>query len=119
MRRDWELVRKILLKTEELGTPSSHLDSDSVPGFDAENVAYHIKLMGQANLLEVINSGGIGQLHYLATSLTWEGHEFLDKIRRDTMWNKIKATLREKSLELSVDAIKLGAQVCIESLLKQ
>src|SRR5687768_2047306 len=120
MRRDWDLVRKILLKTEELSTPSSHLDPDAVHGFDAENVSYHIKLMGQAGLLEVTHVGGVlGQLHYLANSLTWEGHEFLDKIRRDTMWNKIKGTLREKGLDLSVEAIKLGAKVCIESLLKQ
>lgn len=32
--------------------------------------------------------------------------ELLDKIRRDTVWNKIKETARTKGIDLGIDAVK-------------
>ena len=39
-------------------------------------------------------------------SLTWEGHDFLDAIRSDTVWNKTKTLLKEKTLGMSFNIIK-------------
>ncbi|WP_198921654.1 DUF2513 domain-containing protein [Streptococcus oralis] len=27
--------------------------------------------------------------------MTWEGHDFLDKIRENTMWNRTKTNIKE------------------------
>ena len=56
-----------------------------------------------------MDSSSIGQFDFYVTGLTWQGHEFLDKIRNDTLWQKVKATVQSKSLDLSFDVIKTVA----------
>ena len=53
----------------------------------------------------------------LARRLTWEGHEFLDKIRDPSMWGKIKSKVKEKGLDLTFDEIKTAAGVLIDAAL--
>lgn len=43
---------------------------------------------------------------FSAGRLTWEGHEFLDKIREDTIWNKTKDTIVDKGLPFVFDIVK-------------
>ena len=88
MKRDMELVRKILLAVE---------DHDSayalrIEGATKQEIDYHAHLMSQANLLTVIDDSdhsSTGQQVWI-TSMTWEGHEFLDAARNDTVWNRTK-----------------------------
>ncbi|WP_265754876.1 DUF2513 domain-containing protein [Avibacterium sp. 21-594] len=54
----------------------------------------------------------------MAINLTWQGHEFLDKIRSDTAWNKIKQIIKTKGIDLSFEAIKLAGKSLLVSLLK-
>ena len=105
MKRNWELLRKILVKLDEA---DGCLASDDVQGFDAETVAYHIKMLHQAKLIEAVETGDIDRYDYTAQSLTWEGREFLDKIRKDTVWNGVKKTIKDKGLYLSVESIKIA-----------
>ena len=53
MKRNWELVRKILLRLEEV----SHLrvesvSSDSFEGYDSLTVSYHMELLHYAGLIK-------------------------------------------------------------------
>lgn len=119
MQRNWELVRKILLKLEEQEAVSGQLFPDAIIGFDAENVAYHMRLLDQAGLIKARSlTSSSDQTACVALSLTWAGHEFLDKIRRDTIWNKVKGIARQRGLDLSFDVIKLTAESAIQAILK-
>lgn len=40
------------------------------------------------------------------SSLTWEGHDYLDKIRSETVWNKTKSIIREKGLPFIIDMVR-------------
>ncbi len=115
MERNWDLVRKILVKLEGLSTLQSRLDPSDVEGYDKEFVSYHMHLMDQAGLIKAkCTSGSSPSLHCVALSLTWEGHEFLDKVRNDTIWNTVKGIARDKGLDLSFDVIKMAAKSVIE-----
>ncbi|WP_439259495.1 DUF2513 domain-containing protein [Lonepinella sp. BR2930] len=114
MKRDWDLIRRILLTLEQKADRSP-LFSDQIANYDAENVAYHFKIMNDAGLIDGENSSVIGAFNYTAYGLTWQGHEFLDQIRNDSIWNKIKSTLRSKSIDLSFDVIKTVATVIIKN----
>ena len=39
-------------------------------------------------------------------SLTWEGNDYLDKVRDNSIWTKTKETITEKGLPLVFDTIK-------------
>lgn len=118
MQRDWELVRKILFALENLELTSAHLDSRAIEGYDPDLISYHFYILKQAGLIEatcmkVMDAG----LNCIATSITWEGHEFLDKVRSDTTWNKIKMTAKSIGVDLSFEAIKQVAVVFLKRLL--
>ena len=42
MLRDWDIIRKILLKIEQLPTEDSTFTSNELDGVDSESVAYHM-----------------------------------------------------------------------------
>lgn len=117
MKRDWDLIRRILLKLEEKANNTDFLLSSDFPPFDSPKVAYHFELLYQAGLIVGEPIRTIGHSDFYAQALTWQGHELLDKIRQDTVWNKIKSIAREKSLDLTLDSVKLIAGKLIEIML--
>lgn len=119
MKRDWDLVRKILLAVEALGDTQSYVEHDAIQGTDPETLSYHIYILIEAGLLKgVCNQGLDGPLRCAASSMTWAGHEFLDQVRSSGMWNKVKTIAREKALTLSFDVIKATATYAITQTLK-
>jgi hypothetical protein len=118
MQRDWDVVRKILLKLEEIGNTTSHLEPNQVNGYDPELVSYHMQLLSEAGLIKAKCNRAMGApLQCVALSMTWRGHEFLDQVRQDTVWNMVKGTAREKGLDLSLDVVVSIAKTVIGSML--
>lgn len=107
MKRDFDLVRKLLQYFE--ARESSAVDEyPDVAGFNRETVGYHCRLLYDARLLRcepVKSSTSDRVIRVLPFELTWDGHEFLDKIRSDTAWNKIKTHASEKGLALSFSVV--------------
>lgn len=92
MKRDLNLVRDILLRLEPL---PAHFDNKvtlkvgegplDIPNFTPDEIAYHIRIMAQGDL---ISHGGIrddGTFHY--GGLRWMGHEFVDDVRNPEAWD--------------------------------
>ncbi|MBF0786083.1 DUF2513 domain-containing protein [Muribacter muris] len=117
MKRNWDLIRKILIKLEEKADGTSWLESSAIRGYGPMTVAYHYKLMQSAGLIEVKDVSDAEQEDFAALSLTWQGHELLDNIRNDSVWNKVKSTVQTKSLNLSFDVIKQVAGTLIRTML--
>lgn len=93
------------------------VSSFSIKDYDPEIVGYHIKLLSDALLVEAINSSSDETMYeYYAQDLTLAGHEFLDNIRSDTNWNKIKTLIKSKGGELTFETIKAAASYMIVKL---
>lgn len=118
MKRDMDLCRKILLKIEETNTSTAIYDL-SIDGYTKEQVAYHCKILHEAGFIDGYKApyGDNELVFFCVGSLTWAGNEYLDKIRDDTIWGKIKVTVREKGLPLTIDVIKNLASSIITSML--
>jgi DNA-binding transcriptional ArsR family regulator len=93
VKRDMDLCRDILRLVE--ASPDSAGPAIKIDGRSDEEMSYHIKLLGEAGLLEVGSADGRFikddgrrirlQKAYSVISLTWQGHEFLDAARNDTV----------------------------------
>ncbi|MFZ4857916.1 MAG: DUF2513 domain-containing protein [Desulfuromonadaceae bacterium] len=117
MTRDWQLVKVILAKLEALQSTRAVLHPEEVAGYDTELVSYHLRLLDQAGLIVAECSATIGgPLYCYGRTLTWEGHEFLDTVRSDTVWNRVTKTAREKGLGLSFSIIKIIAEAAIKAV---
>lgn len=118
MRRDWSLVRQILLQVDGLESSGVTLRPDAVQGYDTELVSYHFRLLDEAGLIRADCAKTLGApLYCLASSLTWSGHELLDQIRRETVWNRTLGLLRERGLDVSLHALKTAAARVVVDLL--
>lgn len=117
MKRDWDTIRRIMGKVEALQDDGAFLGCDDVAGLDQETCAYHMRLMIEANLATGAVVGMSAPAYVRLNRLTWAGHELLDSIRKDTVWNKIKETARVKGVDLTVDALKAIAGMVLSQWL--
>lgn len=108
MRRDMDLVRRILLKAEESTEEQGRAGWLKLDGYDQMTVARHVQLLKEAGLAEahVLTGDGVAPQAALVFRLTWEGHDFLDAVRNDTVWAKTKQLLKEKGGSGSFEIIK-------------
>lgn len=124
MKRDMELVRNILLAIEEQYIDVALYDLE-VEGYDFKTIAYHCKILYYAELINDYKGlFAVNELQNFGVgSLTWEGHEFLDKIRDDTVWGKTKETMKDKGIPFGLDAVKQISSaivgVMIQAAIKQ
>lgn len=119
MQRNWDVVRQILLQLEEIENTITFLHENQVTGYEPELVAYHMQLLGEANLIKASCSiSTTGCLECAAHRMTWSGHEFLDHIRQDTVWAQVTRIAREKGIALSLDVIVHIAKTSIRSMLE-
>ena len=93
MKRDMDLVRKILFAMED--GPALAPDNLDLAGYDDETVSYHLAIMGEAGLLLVLDDSSLSEIGAIPVRLTWAGHEFLESVREDSRWNDVKAQMNK------------------------
>lgn len=116
MKRDMDLVRKILFFVENEYVPGADVISVEIDGFDNDMIYEHCKLIYQAGLVQKFtDTSTMSGRGCLTGNLSNEGYDYLDKIREDTIWNKTKKVIKEKGLPMVVDTIKAVATALIAS----
>jgi len=106
MKRDMDLVRKILLWAEiqEHGYVEGN---PSIDGYSEEEIGYHVYLMYQANLVIAADTSAKGDKspNAILIGLSWLGHEFLDAAKDDTIWSKAKKTVLKTTTGITFDVL--------------
>lgn len=102
MRRDMDIVRKIVLAVSDATDTVN-----SVAEVSEEDFASHAQLLEEAGLIE---AALLPQGKRVATSavifrLTWDGHEFADSVRSPEVWAKTKKGV-EAAGGFTVDLLK-------------
>jgi len=119
MNRDMDLIRKILFAIEDQFIDVAIYDL-LIDGYNKKTVAYHCDLLYQAGLIKDYKAQYADNELYVfgVSSLTWEGHNYLDKIRSETIWNKTKVIVKERGLPLAFETIKEVASELISAAVK-
>lgn len=112
MQRNMDLIRQVILNVE-CGSPYPE-----IVGFTPQAIKYHQMLAIEAGLL----NGKHGKYQENATEIpsfviiqdvTWEGHNFIEAIRDDTNWNKIKSYLVQQGKQITIETIKSAATILL------
>jgi hypothetical protein len=114
MKRDWDVIREVLLEVETLAQPDQ-------PSFRYD-VADEPKgpqalLLWKSGFLQAIDIGGLDVAAILSPTLTWAGHDLLDTLRSKPVWERIKATAKDKGIELSFDAVKMLGKAALAAVI--
>jgi hypothetical protein len=123
MKRDLGLTRDLLLRLEALpmemyGAITISPDSPkiAVEGFDADQIAYHLSLLQERNLIEVPD--GQPMIGIVFTRLSWDGHDYLDAVRDPKIWHKTKEAT-DKVGSWTFEIVKELAKSLIKSELRK
>ena len=110
MKRDLDLVRKMLIFIEE---SDGRIPAEDVMDLasNRERGAFHLRLivargLVSANLRSVT---GPQLLSGFVEGLTWDGFDYLDAIRSEPVWSRAKEAIRESVGDTSLSVVK---QVC-------
>ncbi len=107
MKRDMDLAREILLEIERQYV-STAIYNLKIDGYDIATIAYHCKILFEAGLISDYKAQYAGNdiWSFGVGSLTWEGNDYLDKVRDYSTWSRTKNIIKEKGLPLIIDTIK-------------
>lgn len=106
MKRDWDLIRALLLEIEERCGPEPVGAEQLQAGSDRPQVAYHVGLPIEAGLVAGEDTTSHAGEDYMVQRLTWRGHEFLEAARDDTRWKRAKTTIVSKGGALMFELVK-------------
>ena len=117
MKRDMELVRKLLFLAE-----ADRKDDELCEEYGQDVEAGHVAILLDAKLIvgEVVRNEIGVPVASVIIRLTWAGHEFLDNARNDVVWrsvvSKIKSAAVTVSFEVLTELLKCGAMSAIRRL---
>jgi hypothetical protein len=108
MKRDFELIRKILSDVQEEAPGLMIRGFDYEEQYDPATIGAHVTLLIDQGLMEGIVSKSLdaGIVAFAITGLTWEGHDFIEAASTDTIWKKAFATVRERGGAMTFDVLK-------------
>lgn len=105
MRRNWHLIRKILLQVEQ----GKKVDQDTDLGCSKQETIYHIDLIQEAGFAK---PDGYGYVNWITNT----GADFLDAARQDKIWDDVWGRckgvgIESLSLDLLKDCLKQSAKI--------
>ncbi len=106
MKRDMDLVRKIMLAVEASERP---LDSTliRIAGYTPDTITEHMRLLNEAGLVEGISAYSVEhRLKWIELRLTWNGHDFLDAARNESIWTETVTEVRKKTGSAPFEVLK-------------
>lgn len=119
MKRDMDLIRDLLFLLEDR-SEDCVLEVDSFSGYSKAEVQYHLNLMYEAGFISAEparSSTSDRIILVLPFGLTWQGHEFLDAIRDDSIYEKVKSKIKAIGGKAGFEVIKtLAVQLALRVL---
>lgn len=93
------------------------IDIDNI---DKRELQYHVSLCVEAGLLDGVDANYIGSgmnKLYAIQNLTWNGHEFLDAVRSEGIWNTAKQRIVDEGGSFTFEILRQIAVATIKSKL--
>jgi hypothetical protein len=101
MQRNWELIRQILFEVESLHAGET-TQAIQIDGFDPPTITEHVRILVDKGLLAGKFYDTYDGSNYLITGMHWEGYDFLENARNDTIWKKVIAESKAKGTSMTM-----------------
>lgn len=105
MKLDYDCLRSLLLKLEDFENLDDDLHyqyttlndmAEALPEFPKNMIAYTTLKAKEGNLINASIMNADGCIYACTySSLTYDGHQFLDNVRNNNIWNKTKSIAKE------------------------
>ena len=107
MKRDLELIRKLILAAE--ASPTGYVKVDiEIEGYSPEQIGYHSYLLVDAGLAKGVDITSLGNTSpiWRILHLTSAGHDFADAARDEGTWRKATGIVKDNAGSVTLDMMK-------------
>jgi hypothetical protein len=118
MKRDMSIIRDLLLDIESEYTEGGFaLEVTEEDDYTEEEMNYHLQLMKEAKLikLETVLDEEEEEEELLIYGLTWDGHELLDSIREEAIWQQLLVKLKREKGSMPFSVLRKQAVKAAEA----
>jgi len=91
-----------------------------------EQIEYHLRIMAEAGLINPesrsvrqISGNNVISVSWRGADLTWQGHEFLDQIRKHEVWERAKSVAIKSVGAAGIEALKYVLPKIVHALIDQ
>ena len=105
MKRDMELIRKILITLEDSDQTQGQIPL-KFDGYSEDEISYHVKILDEQGIITATNCSSMKNFEWRATGLTWEGHDYIAAIRDEARWQKVKEWIKSTGKILTIETLK-------------
>lgn len=105
MKRDMNLIRRIALATADLSLGETLTELNGVPD---DEFALHAVWMNEAGLVKgIFNEAVADKFPYVEIGrLTWDGCNFADEVRSETLWKKAQENVLLPSMSFTFSVLR-------------
>jgi hypothetical protein len=111
-----DLARLIMIEIEKNPDPMAWVNVQ-IPGRSELEIAYHIMLLYEKGMVDANDCSSSDGMDWKPKRLTFDGHEFLDAARSDTVWNRAKERVLSTTGTLTLEALKIALPLVIRQML--
>lgn len=106
MKFDMDLARQILLciEADETADGARGL-AINIPGKSDRVISYHLARLNEAGLVVALDASDSDGIEWIATHLTYAGHEFIEMYRQDTFWNQAKEEVKKQAIAMTIGSL--------------
>lgn len=129
MKRDWDIIREILIQIESDSLNEWIDNCDSSPCVHdypngKEIVLGHLELLIGAGMIQHAevkrnNKGDFEYWDLRGAYLTMQGHDVLDALRDKSIWGQIKFIASKKKIAITWEFLKASIPVIYSALAKE
>jgi predicted transcriptional regulator len=109
MKRDMELIRKILITIEDSDTTLQDIPLN-FEEYSDEQISYHVKILHEQGLIDAIDATTSDGIDWIARGLTWDGHDYIEAIKDENRWQRVKAWVKNSGKILTIETAKQAIQ---------
>lgn len=119
MKLNFDAVRLLMIVIEEQPRNidiNKVFNDDRLSNIDKNEIAYALEKLIESRLLigRVVESKT--SISFLINSISLNGHEFLDSIRKDSNWEKVKSKSKELGLSTITGIAQIASQLTYDYL---
>ena len=109
MRRDMELIRKILITLEDSNQTQGWIPL-KFDSYSEDQISYHIKILAEQGIITATDCSTMSDFMWHARGLTWDGHYYIEAIRDEANWKKVKEWVKNTGKVLTIETLKLAIE---------
>jgi len=119
MKRDWDLIRDLLLDIEANLDPLKRSYKPKIEGRSDGEIYGHLVLLEDGGFITGRNTAASFHSEFMVHSITYNGFDFLDTVRDNSQWKKIKEYVKSKGAPVLLDTIKIAAVEILKNLFQK